>query len=55
MDLGMHRAGVDGAFGHVGWRRGGLVQILCGISGEFAAADGRAEMIGRARMVKAVL
>ncbi len=54
-DLGMHRAGVDGAFRHRGLRPAALFQIGDGIGGEFGTAAGRAEMEGRAAVVEAVL
>ena len=54
-DLRMHRAGVDRAFRHRGFRLAVLFQIGNGIGGEFGPAAGRAEMIGLAAIVEAVL
>jgi hypothetical protein len=42
----MHRAGVDRAFRHRLGRAPVLVEIFCGISGEFGAAAGGAEIVG---------
>jgi hypothetical protein len=54
-DLRMHRAGVDRAFRHRGLRLAVLFQISDGIGREFGPAAGRAEMIGLAAIVEAVL
>jgi hypothetical protein len=54
-DLGMHRAGVDRAFRHRGFRPAVLFQIGDGIGGEFGAAAGRAEMEGLALVLETML
>src|ERR1019366_10051769 len=50
-DLRMHRAGVDRALRHLGFRLG-LVEILPGIGSEFGSAARRAEMKGLAAIVE---
>ena len=54
-DLRMHRAGVDRAFRHGGFRPAVFLEISDGIGGEFGPATGRAEMEGLAAVVEAVL
>ena len=52
-DLRMHRAGVDRAFDDR--LRLALAEIFLRVGGEFGAAAGRAEIIGVAAMIGAVL
>ena len=54
-DLRMHRAGVDRALGHSGLRLAVFLKPGNGVGGEFGPAAGRAEMIGLAAIVEAVL
>ena len=54
-NLRMHRAGVDRALGHGGFRLAVFLKPGNGIGGEFCPAAGRAEMKGLAAVVEAVL
>ena len=54
-DLRMHRAGVDRAFRRTGFRLRVLLEIFLRVGGEFGPAAGRAEIIGLAAIVEAVL